>query len=245
MCDPSFKFLNAIRSEIKKINSSIPVYCYPSFETLLKELKSNFDAIMINTEIKNESGIEVALEIKKKYKDIEIIFVTQYGEKYAQMIYYNLDVLRPYAYFVKPVSRIYLQRVIAFLEQDFFKRSMGSLIIRDSFGDSIAIAMSDITYIEYGNRITNIFVKNGSCHSCRKAISCFESELSDKMFCHCSKSCIINLAEVSSMSGHEVILKSGKSVFASRNYKASFKTSFERYSLKTREALLDNDLLPV
>ncbi len=243
VCDPNYKLLNAIREELKKIDSENFVYCYSSFDKLLAELGNNFDAVIINTEIEDRSGIEVALEIKKQYSNTEILFLTQYGEKYAQMIFYNVNVLRPYAYFVKPINRIYFQRVMRFLEQDLFKRNMGNIAVRDIYGNIVAITLNEISYIEHLNRISYIYKKDGKRCVCRKNIAFFEKCLPKSVFCHSAKSCIVNLDDVRSITGAEIKLKSGAVIYTSRAYKIPFRVGFESYRGVYREEQTQNDLL--
>lgn len=234
ICDSSYNFLNAVRAEILKINENNFVYLYSSYDELMKNLRAIFDAVIMNTEIGVENGIEKALKIKQQYPDTEIIFVTQFGEKYAQMIFYHTDILRPYAYFVKPVNRSYLRRVIVFLEQELFKKNTGNLIITCTNGDAAVIPVTGISYIDHNNRISVIHIRDGASYECRKKLSQLNRLLPDSIFSFCSKSCLINLSEVALMSGQEIVLKNGERLFASRNYKSEFKASLDNYNGSAR-----------
>lgn len=234
ICDPNFNFLNSVRNEIENLGRKISVFCYPNIEKLTNALDEGFDALIINTEIGAESGIESALNVKKQCPDTEILYVTQHGEKYAQMIFYNVDVIRPYAYFIKPISRIYFQKIIQCLDEYIFEKQIGDLIIHSSDGEISSVSIANIIYIEHNNRITSIFDKKGKCYMCRRTITQFENHLPERLFCHISKSCIVNLSEVEQLSGNNVLMKNGDQLFASRNYKSDFKNAFENYNQRTK-----------
>lgn len=235
ICDSSYKFLNAVRAEILKINEKNFVYLYSSYDELMNNLCALFDAVIMNTEIGAENGIEKALKIKQQYPDTEIIFVTQFGEKYAQMIFYHTDILRPYAYFVKPVNRSYLRRVIVFLERELFKKNTGNMIITCTNGDIAVVPVTEISYIDHNNRLSIVHEKGGASYECRKKLSQLQRLLPDNIFSFCSKSCLINLSEVSLMSGQEIVMKNQERLFASRNYKAEFKTALDNYNGSVRK----------
>lgn len=243
ICDPSYNFMNAVRSEILKMNRNNFVYLYSNYSDLINNISISFDAIIINTEIGSESGIEVSLKIKREYPKTEIISATQFGEKYAQTIFYHTDILRPYAFFVKPLNRAYLRRVIVFLEQEILKKQTGDIIVTCTNGSAAAIPVAEVTRIEHNNRISVIYDRDGSVYECRKKLSVLERSLPESLFFYCSKSCIVNVSEVSLMSGQEIVMKNNDRVFASRNYKLNFKKALDNYNLSLRKVSEIEELL--
>lgn len=222
VCDPNYKFLNAMREEMAAIDPSVAVYCYPNADLLYNDVGEKYDAVFINTELESESGIQAALQLRRMLPDTEVVFVTQQGEKYAQLIYYHLEKLRPYAYFIKPVSRAYLRKVVRCLQREMLKREIGNLLIKSCCGDNRIISMAELVYVSHNNRISYIYTKNGECIECRQPIGFFDRQLPLRQFVHISKSCIVNLAEVVSDSGDGVIMAGGEQVYPSRNYRQGF-----------------------
>ncbi len=228
VCDTNYNFLNAMRTEIAKINPSIAVYCYLTKEQLFNGVKEKYDAVFINTELASESGIEVALEIKKLLPSTEVVFVTHNGEKYAQMIFYNINLLRPFAFFVKPISRAYMRKIINCLEQEIFKRDIGNLLIKSCCGSNKIVPMANLLYVTHNNRISYLCTKRDEIE-CRQPIGFFDEQLPQRQFVHISKSCIVNLAEIVTNNSGEITLTNGDILYASRNYKADFEEKFNKY----------------
>lgn len=228
VCDTNYNFLNAMRTEIAKINPSIAVYCYLTKEQLYSGAREKYDAVFINTELAAESGIEAALEIKRLLPDAEIVFMTQNGEKYAQMIFYNLSMLRPFAYFVKPISRTYMRQVISCLEHELYKREIGNLLIKNCNGSNQIVPMTELLYVTHNNRISCLCTKCDELE-CRQPIGFFDRQLPKRQFVHISKSCIVNLAEVVANDSGEITMTNGDIVYASRNYKSDFETRFNQF----------------
>lgn len=228
VCDANYNFLNAMRAEIAKINPAIAVYCYTDKEKLLKGASEKYDAVFMNTELAAESGISAALELKKVLPDTEVIFVTHNSEKYAQMIFYNINLLRPFAYLVKPISRAYMKKIINCLEQELIKRNIGNMIIKSNCGSNVIVPMTDVVYVAHNNRMSYLYSKNKTIE-CRYPISFFDAQLPCRQFVHASKSCIVNLAEVISVVSGEITMSNGDKLYTSRNYKAPFEQQFEKY----------------
>lgn len=228
VCDTNYNFLNAMRNEISKINSAIAVYCYADKAQLLKGISEKYDAVFINTELAGESGISAAIEVKRLLPSTEVIFVTHNSEKYAQMIFYNINLLRPFAYLVKPISRAYMKKIINCLEQELIKRDIGNVIIKSNCGSNIIVSMADIIYVAHNNRMSYVYMRSKEIE-CRYPIGFFDIHLPCRQFVHISKSCIVNLAEVASVVSGEITLLNGNKLYASRNYKADFEEHFERY----------------
>lgn len=240
VCDTNYNFLNAMRTEIAKINSSVVVYCYLTKEQLFSGSKEKFDVVFINTELASESGIEVALELKKILPDMEVVFVTQNCEKYAQMIFYNINLLRPFAYFVKPISRVYMKKIINCLEQEIFKRNIGNLLVKSCCGNNRIVPMMSLLYITHNNRISCLHTKTDEIE-CRQPIGFFDRQLPDRQFVHISKSCIVNLAEIASNNSGEITLNNREVLYASRNYKVDFEKKFNEYHSMC--SIMDMDLV--
>lgn len=241
VCDANYNFLNAMRSEIAKINPAIAVYCYVDKAQLLKGASEKYDAVFINTELAGESGISAALEVKKLLPNTEVIFITHNSEKYAQMIFYNVNLLRPFAYLVKPISRAYMKKIINCLEQELIKHDIGNMIIKNNCGSNIIVSMADIMYVAHNNRISYLYTRNKKEIECRYPIGFFDMRLPCRQFVHISKSCIVNLAEVISVVSGEITMSNGDKLYTSRNYKADFEECFQKYYSMCNE--IDSELV--
>lgn len=108
------------------------------------------------------------------------------------------------------------------------RKKCKDIVIRQVNKDFISLNTSDIMYIQHNSRISYIYAKDGNCYSTRYGISWFDDKL-PPCFAHCAKSCIVNILKVESISGSEIKLSDGLTVWCSRQYRNLFLESVERY----------------
>ncbi len=227
ICDSSAFFMDRFIEETSKFDSTIDVVTFRKYGELVDSGKLGvFDCVFIATEINNQSGVDIALEIHVKNPEVEIVFVTENCEKYSQRIFDYADRFRPFALLCKPVSRMLLHHVYEMLKRVSERRKSKDIIIRLEDKDCISINTSDIMYIQHNNRISYIYTYDGECLTSRHSISWFEERLPD-CFLHCAKSCLVNIMKVKSVNGLEIKLSNDSSIWCSRQYRKSFADSFE------------------
>lgn len=230
ICDDSPRFLNAFRTELFKLDPSISLVCYTSYEKLASSFEIiPFDAVIINAEIDGESGIDVAFRLVHRKPGTEIIFTTDKCDKYAQLIFSHADVMRPFAFLVKPISRVFMQQIINMLSQSLKNRGCATLLIKNSSRELFTIRYSEIKYIEHNNRISYIHTDT-EVIPCRKPIQFFEETLPGSFFIHASKSILVNASKVTAVQQNMITLASGDSIYASRNYRKDFIEQIETFT---------------
>ncbi len=230
ICDNSPRFLSAFRTELFKLDPSISLVCYTTYDKLASDFDIiPFDAVIINAEIDGESGIDVACELVTRKPGTEIIFTTDKCDRYAQLIFSHADTMRPFALLVKPISRIFMQHIITMLSQSLKNRCSATLLIKNSSRELITLRYSEIKYIEHNNRISYIHTDNDVIQ-CRKPIQFFEETLPKLFFIHASKSLIVNAAKVNSVQQNVINLTCGESIYASRNYRKEFVDQIESFA---------------
>lgn len=230
ICDESTKFLNAFRVELYKLDPTISIVCYTSYEKLTTDFDIiSFDAVIINTEIKSESGIDAAAVLVRKKPDTEIIFVTDKPERYSQLIFNHADIMRPFAFFVKPVSRTFMHHIINMLESSLKNNCNSNLVIKFSSHEIVTIRYAEIIYIEHNNRISYVHT-DSDVIECRKSIQFFEETLPQAFFIHASKSVIVNASKVNFVRQNIVGLSGGETIYTSRNYRQKFINQIEQFS---------------
>lgn len=229
ICDDSTKFLGAFRTELFKLDPSISLVCYTSYDKMISGFEViPFDAAIINTEINSESGIDAAVNLVKKRPGTEVIFVTDKPDKYAQMIFAHSDIVKPFALFIKPVSRVFMQHIMGLLSETLKSRCSSTILIKNSSREIISLRVSDIIYIEHSNRVSYIHTEDDVI-KCRKTIQFFEETLPERYFIHASKSTLVNASKVNSVKHNTINLHSGESIYASRNYLKTFIEQVEMF----------------
>ncbi len=228
ICDSSMLFMNRFIEEAKKIVPTISIDCFSEYNALVNSDELGlYDCVFIATEINNQSGVDIALEIYLKNPDAEIVFITENCEKYCQRIFDHADRFKPFALLSKPVSRLLLRHVFEMLESVTEHRGSKDIVIRLEDKDYISINTSDIMYIQHNNRISYIYTLDGRCYSSKHSISWFDDKLPN-CFLHCAKSCIVNAQKVQSINGLEIKLSNNSSIWCSRQYRKTFVESFEK-----------------
>lgn len=123
-------------------------------------IRSNFkdvDAVFMDIELKDSNGIELASAINHTYKNIPIIFITGYPEKYCQEVFLKDITLTPFAFIAKPMTNESISKVLEKLDNHINK----TVAIKLKNGKNNTIINTDeIIYIESNNKELIITAKN-------------------------------------------------------------------------------------
>lgn len=227
ICDSSMLFMEKFTEETKKYAPAINIVSFSKYNALVNSDDIEFyDCVFIATEINNQSGIDVALDVYLRNSNAEIVFITENCEKYCQRIFDYADRFKPFALLSKPVSRMLLRHVLEMLGRVTEHRKSKNIVIRLEDKDYISVNTSDIMYIQHNNRISYIHTLDGKCYSSKHSISWFDEKL-PHCFLHCAKSCIVNSLKVKSVNGLEIKLSNNSSIWCSRQYRKTFVENFE------------------
>ncbi|KXL54002.1 sensory transduction protein LytR [Anaerotignum neopropionicum] len=165
-------------------------------------LKEDFDLIFMDINLGDMDGTTLAAMAKKAQPNVEIVFATAYNS-YAEKAF-DIDALN---YILKPFDskRIEqtLQRYMKKQSKHSYMRETGkeeekttiSKISINSDKKMILVDISDIVYIETGNRACIVHVK-GKSYTAACAMNSFEERLKENGFFRIHKSYLINLKYV-------------------------------------------------
>ncbi len=235
ICDGSTKFLQAFRTELYKYNPEISLVCYSGYQDLTRDFAViTFDAVIINTEISGESGIDTAVELVRKKPDTEVIFITEKPDKYYQLIFSHANIMKPYGLLVKPVSRVFMHHLIGILEQTVRRKQFTPLVFKTPDKEIVTIPISGIKYIEHINRMSYVHT-DGELIQCTKTIQYFEKSLPDGQFLHASKSLIVNADKVITVQQNAITLDNEETIYSSRNYKKIFLDEYLKFVRSNRD----------
>ena len=107
ICDDNKEFADSLRLRIKKLEPDCSVIVFNSAEQLrfsLPEMASYTDAIFMDINLGESSGICEGTELLMEYTNIKIVYITGYSEKYSQEIFRCPPEVSPTAFLVKPVG---------------------------------------------------------------------------------------------------------------------------------------------
>ncbi len=178
------------------------------------------DAVFLDINMPDMSGVDVARYLKRKYPDISIVFVSGYSE-YALEAYE----LSACDYIMKPFKGERIQKTIHRLKEKELatipsgKQKERELLI-ETVQKKVFIKLSEILFLE--SKRPKILIKT-VCNEflTRGDLQTFENMLSQDGFFRSHKGYIVNLDYVKEIlpSGrtYEIVLNSGDKVLLSRN----------------------------
>lgn len=145
---------------------------YPSAEAFLFEYQEDksCDILLLDIEMKEISGIELAKRIRRENRRMEIIFLTSHFEFIAEG--YEVDALH---YLMKPVSEDKLVDVLS-RAADRLASQPPSLVILCE-GETLRLYEEDILYVEAFLHYISIHTREGE-YKIKESISAFGEKLS-------------------------------------------------------------------
>lgn len=211
------KIINLYSVE-NQINISIDEFTSAEdfLDSYSKELENNpgfkFDALFLDIEMGNISGIELANKLRYELNNYytQIIYITSH-DQYMSMAYENWAL----GYIVKPVESKRIYKELDKLSNIIICSDLIYNFIEDRVNKKVLV--KDILYFTVNTRrvslvtINEIFEFNGSLNQV-----C--SELPKDKFLRINKNTVVQIGQVSGMTSEKVILKNGESFEVSRKY---------------------------
>ena len=191
--------------------------CYDGISTLNFLNKEQVDAVLLDIQMPDVTGLELLDSLKNNAP--KIIFTTAYSEyalqgfDYDQVIDYLHKPIR-LSRFIKALER--LKRVLL-LEKEFNTRILPLSEIKTNVAESdfisikdnktiYRLAYADILYIQSWGNYLKFFMSDQEMKIVRKTIKIVESELSPKHFLRIHKSYIANIKHIVSIEGNQIKL---------------------------------------
>lgn len=180
ICDDEQSQLEYISSLVSSWSASEGHNCeirtFMSAEAFLFEYEDDkiYDILLLDVEMKNITGIELAKRIRKDNNRTEIIFITSHFEFVGEG--YEVDALH---YLIKPILSDKLAQV---LDKAAEKLSVEpSSMVISSDGETVKLYEDDILYVESFLHYIVIHTKDKE-YKIKESISVFEEKLSDDFY---------------------------------------------------------------
>ena len=134
---------SAVKQWAREQKVSVNIETFPSAESFLfhYEAKKDYDILLLDVEMKNISGIELAKRIRSGNRRVEIIFTTSHFELAGEG--YEVDALH---YLIKPIAEEKLMEVLSKAAQKLSVEPP-SLVISCN-GETVKLLETDILYAE-------------------------------------------------------------------------------------------------
>ena len=213
ICDDSNTDLESIAGMVRRwaevAGHIVQVSEFPSAESFLFQYADdkNYDILLLDVEMRDISGIELAKRVRAERGRVEIVFITSHFEFIAEG--YEVDALH---YLVKPVSEEKLSEV---LDRAAARLAMEPpSVVINCDGGTVKLLEEDILYVESFAHYIEIHTRT-DVFRLKESITVFEDKLS-AVFYRAHRSYLVNLKAVQRISRASVTLTGGAEIPLSR-----------------------------
>ncbi|MHB8128651.1 MAG: LytR/AlgR family response regulator transcription factor [Mobilitalea sp.] len=207
----------------KKYKLDVNVTGFLSGEKVVEFIENNeVDIAFLDIDLKGINGIEVAARVLKKNPKVITIFITGHRE-----FAFDAFTVEAFGYLPKPIDPERLEKVFkkAVLQvNDVNNRKMRAPLVITEENIKKKINQAIIVYIE---RIEaqSVIVTKASKHYVYETITSLANRLEEN-FLRINQGIIVNLKEVTSIQGNQVMMKTGEVFSVGRTYNKDVKKKY-------------------
>lgn len=199
---------------------SIEVQGFESAEEFLfKEAEQETEILLLDIELKQMNGVELAKKVRRENREMQIIFVTGYMD-YLQDGY-DVEALH---YLLKPVTEEKLFQVLDRAAERL--KTSGKALLLSCRGETVRIPFYEIRYLEVQKNYVTVHAAEDV--EVKMTLSELEEKL-DESFCRTGRSFIVNLRFVKRITKAEVVLNDDTAVPLSRGMYEQVNQAMIRY----------------
>lgn len=228
ICDDEQNELSYLRSLtdkwLKSSGNTSDILCFDSGEAFLfdYDFNKNYDLLLLDIEMKEISGIDLARKLRDRNDNVQIIFITGYPDFMSEG--YDVAALH---YLMKPVSECKLCEVLDRAAANCRKQKR-MILLKTSY-ENRRIDADSVIYAEAFAHSVNICTSDGDLEV-KMSMTDAEKLLGDG-FVRCHRSYIVSLRYISRITKTEVVLDNGKALPLSRNSYNAVNQAFISYYL--------------
>ena len=212
ICDDNEEHISALRKLLDEWAGNKPfaviIYEYQSADSFLFSYPDKpCDMILLDIEMKNLNGMELAKKLRENGDMLPIIFITGYSDYIGQG--YDVEALH---YLLKPVEK---EKLFDVLDRYTKKRDPKNDIVLSCGDNHIRVDSENIRYCEARGKKTEVHVPDKNILICNSGIHDLQKILGENfMFCH--RSYLVNLRFIKSISKTEIEIDGGENIPLSR-----------------------------
>lgn len=209
-CAADVRYLSALVADWAKAQGSpVVVKEFPSAEAFLfcYETENDFDILLLDIEMGELSGMDLAKRLRRDNGFVQIIFITGFPDFVAEG--YDVSALH---YLMKPVSADRLLPVLDRAAANLAKTEKRLKVVFDR--QVCFLPLSQILYIEAQKQYVLIHSQDGE-YRMKASLGEVQKELDERFF-RCQRSFLVNLCYVTRINPHCVVLQNGEEIPISR-----------------------------
>lgn len=197
---------------------------FSSAEELEEKLEAEedyFDLLLLDIEMKELSGMDLARRLRARRNRISIIFVSGY-EEYLPVGYE----VQPIHFLIKPVERRQLEEA---LMADWEMNHRQQTVVLQKGSRILSLSLPETLYIETGeSHNVRIIRKDGEIQF-PASLTYLTEVLPDNWFARCHNSYLVNLEHVREVEKRELYLDDGSVIPIGRKYYKEFQSALIGY----------------
>ena len=226
VCDDDPSQLNSLRAMLTEWNQAARIIEYTSAEQFLFGYPdAPCDLLLLDIEMGDMNGMELAHKLRDKGDMLPIIFITGYSEFMQDG--YDVEALH---YLLKPVDK---DKLFSVLDRYASRHPADSRVIFPGGEESVCVNADDIMYLEAFGKKTQITLKDGKEIECTCGLSAAAERLGEG-FVSCHRSYIVNIGYIRSISKTEITLDNGRKIPLSRRLYDSVNKAFIGFYKESR-----------
>lgn len=205
--------------------AEVGIMYYDSAESFIMSWpEASIDLVFLDIKMKSMDGVQLAENIRKKDKNIMIVFVTSFRQ--YSLYGYNVEALN---YLIKPVqaAKLLLTLDKAYL---IYNSRRNSFFIASEGKDQCKVFLDDIYYISMSAHYAEIFTADMS-YTVRKSAKELD-EMLPEYFVRCHRSHIANIFKVERICKNALVLLNQKELPLSRNHAKQVKEAFVNFQAR-------------
>lgn len=212
LCDDDPDELKIMADLLNRFNAQAEFGCYRSAQDLLDAFsKDYFDIVLLDIEMQEPNGYQIAQELSKLPDAPLIIFITQSSDYTIR----GYEVA--FRYLKKPVSYCDFERAVVAATSKISPKRIPVSGTHETF----FLRVKDIIYIEVFNYIAIFHTEHGTYRE-RISLKQLEKEISSSGFARPHNSYLVNLEYVDCIQKDTIVLTTGENLPLSRNRQKTF-----------------------
>lgn len=182
----------------------------------------SFDVLFLDVYMKQMNGMELAKEIRKYDRDVQIVFLTGVSDYVFEG--YEIGAVR---YLLKPLTQDKMGETMEVCLERLEKKNDDYISFKYQ-GEVIRLRRSDIYFVEvYGHYLR--MVTKTDTYEWKDSLQSMRSKLDERRFVEANRSCIVNLEYVSRITREECVLESGIGIHVSKGAYKGLNEAFMRF----------------
>lgn len=230
ICDDEKKDISKLQKYISQYNiktdNNIMVSTYNSASKLLLDYNNfSFDVVLLDIEMPNINGLDIARQLRDVDDDLFIVFTTSYPEYMHESFE-----IQPFQFLIKPISQMALFNLFNNIIKKI-NRNSKSIIIVDDENEKHFISLNSILFIASmkENKLHIKYQLPDKELISKGTLSEVERKLISRGFVSPARGFIVNIKQIQSMTSTDITLKNGQKIPISRRRSKELQHIYSQY----------------